>query len=49
MYQLIHKVNAQRKKSSVWNYSYVERYVDDTFFAFSRGEFLVALTNNSTT
>ena len=48
MYQLIHKVNAQRKKSSVWNYSYVERYVDDTFFAFSRGEFLVALTNNST-
>lgn len=49
MYQLINKVNAQRKKSAVWNYSYVERYVDETFFAFSRGEFLVALTNNSTT
>jgi hypothetical protein len=37
MYILINKVNAQRKKSAIWNYAYVERYVDDTFFAFSRG------------
>lgn len=48
-YQLISKVNAQRKHSEIWNYAYVERYVDDSFFAFSRGEFLVALTNNGTT
>lgn len=48
-YQLIAKVNAQRKASEIWNEGYVERYVDDSFFAFSRGEFLVALTNNGST
>jgi alpha-amylase len=46
LYQIIKKVNAQRKASQIWNHAYVERYVDDSFFAFSRGEFLVALTNN---
>lgn len=45
-YQLIAKVNAQRKASKIWNSEQVERYVDDNFFAFSRGEFLVALTNS---
>jgi len=45
-YQLIAKVNAQRKASQIWDHAYVERYVDSSFFAFSRGEFLVALTNN---
>ena len=49
IYKMIAKVNAQRKKSAIWNYSYVERYADDTFFAFSKGEFLVALTNGSGT
>ena len=48
-YQLIAQVNAQRKASEVWNYEQVERYVDDNFFAFSRGEFLVALTNTGNT
>ena len=42
-------MNAQRKASQIWNSSYVERYVDNSFFAFSRGEFLVALTNNGST
>lgn len=45
-YKLIAQVNAQRKASQIWNGAYVERYVDSSFFAFSRGEFLVALTNN---
>jgi len=49
LYQIIAKVNAQRKASEIWNDSYVERYVDESFFAFSRGEFLVALTNNGGT
>lgn len=48
-YQLIAKVNAQRKASQIWNEGYVERYVDESFFAYSRGEFLVALTNNGST
>lgn len=46
---MIATVNAQRKKSQVWNYSYVERYVANNFFAFSRGQFLVALTNSGST
>ena len=45
MYQMIAKIHAQRKASEIWNSDYVERYVADDFFAFSRGEFLVALTN----
>jgi alpha-amylase len=49
VYQMLKKVNAQRKKSAIWNSAYVERYVDDTFFAFSKGEFLVALTNSGST
>jgi len=48
-YQIIAKVNAQRKASTVWNSQFVERYVDDNFYAFSRGEFLVALTNGGGT
>jgi len=47
-YQLIAKVNAQRKKSQIWNHSQVERYVDDHFYAFSKGDFLVATTNSGT-
>lgn len=48
-YGLIATVNAQRKASAIWDNAYVERYVDDSFFAYSRGEFLVALTNNGGT
>lgn len=48
-YQLISKVNAQRKASEIWNHQQTERYVSDNFYAYSRGEFLVALTNNGGT
>jgi len=48
-YQQIATVNAQRKASAIWDHEQVERYVDDNFFAFSRGEFLVALTNSGST
>ena len=48
-YSLIAKVNAQRKASKIWENQYVERYVADNFFAYSRGEFLVALTNSGNT
>jgi len=46
-YQIIAKVNAQRKVSQIWNEEFVERYHDDNFYAFSRGKFLVALTNSN--
>lgn len=48
-YKMIATINAQRKASQIWNNEQVERYVDDSFYAYSRGEFLVALTNNGST
>lgn len=47
LYQIIAKVNAQRKKSRIWANEWVERYHDSQFYAFSRGKFLVALTNST--
>ena len=48
LYQIIAKVNAQRKKSAIWTEAWVERYSNQNFYSFSRGKFLVALTNVST-
>jgi len=48
-YQIIAKVNAQRKKSAIWNQAWVERYAAANFYSYSRGKFLVALTNSSNT
>ena len=45
MYQYIAKVNAARKKYQIWSHSQVERYVDNIFYSYSRGQFLVCLTN----
>lgn len=47
LYQKIAKVHAARKAGAIWDHAYVERYMADDFFAFSRGKFLVALTNRS--
>jgi alpha-amylase len=46
-YIIIQRVNAQRKESQIWNEEWVERYHAENFFAYSRGEFLVALTNST--
>lgn len=48
LYIIIQKVNAQRKKSQIWNYDWVDCYHAENFYAFSRGKFLVALTNATT-
>ena len=45
LYIIIAKVNAQRKKSAIWNNAWVERYAAANFYSYSRGKFLVALTN----
>jgi alpha-amylase len=45
MYGFLGKINAARKKLQIWNQPQVERYVDNQFFAYSRGQMLVALTN----
>lgn len=36
-----------RKAHQVWKYDQVERYIDNQFLAFSRGDLLVALTNTN--
>jgi alpha-amylase len=45
LYQMIAKINAQRKHNQIWNEEQIERYVDDQFYSYSRGSMLVALTN----
>lgn len=45
MYAFLGKINAARKKFSIWDQPQVERYVDSEFYAYSRGKFLVCLTN----
>ena len=47
MYGILGKVNAQRKASQIWSHEFVQRYAASNFYAFSRGEFHVALTNHS--
>ena len=49
LYGMIGKIHAQRKASQIWNSEQVERYVEDNFYAYSRGDFLVALTNTGNT
>lgn len=47
LYKIIAQVNAQRKKSAIWNEAWVERYAAQNFYAYSRGKFLVAVTNDT--
>jgi len=46
IYQMTAKVNAARKAHNIWEHGLSEKYVLDNFYAFSRGDFLVALTNS---
>lgn len=46
IYKFLTKAVSARKTYKVWNEQYVERWCDDSFFAFTRGNVLVALTNN---
>ena len=45
MYKFIQTINAARKKYQIWNQAQVERYADSELFSYSRGKFLVLLTN----
>ena len=49
IYQYVAKINKARKAASVGNHLFVERYVLDNFYAFSKGDMLVLLTNISNT
>jgi alpha-amylase len=44
IYQMIKAAIQTRKDHQVWTQPAIERYIDDDFYAFSRGDVLVALT-----
>ena len=46
LYIIIGKVNNIRKRVKIWNYEIVQRYADDNFYAFTRGNVLACFTNN---
>ena len=46
LYIIIGKVNNLRKRVKIWNYEIVQRYADDNFYAFTRGNALACFTNN---
>jgi len=45
LYTFLSKAISWRKKYQVWAYPQVERYVDNNFYAFTRGNVFVATTN----
>ena len=47
LYRLINLTNNLRNSTSIWNYSIVQRYADDNFYAFTRGDILACFTNTN--
>jgi len=45
LYQFLKTSIAARKKEAIWNHQLVERWQDDQFYAFTRGDTLVITTN----
>ena len=45
LYQLVGKANKLRKSYNIWKYKVVQRYADDNFYAFTRGNVLACFTN----
>jgi len=48
-YGFITQVVNFRKSQQIWNYPYTQRYSTDNFYAFTRGNSFVALTNTMST
>ena len=47
IYRIIGIVNALRKSVSIWNLNIVQRYADDNFYAFTRGNILACFSNTN--
>ena len=45
LYGLLKATHALRKSQKIWNYQIVQRYADDNFYAFTRGNMLACFTN----
>ena len=46
IYKMTKKVNAARKAHKIWEHELKEQYVLDNLYIFSRGDFMVAVTNS---
>ena len=46
LYKFMTQLVSIRKQNAVWNSPHIERWCDDSFYAFTRGNVLIALTNN---
>lgn len=46
IFKFIQTINNARKSQGVVNYPFAEKWVDDTLYAYTRGPFFVAVTNN---
>ena len=47
IYRILGIVNALRKSVSIWNLNIVQRYADDNFYAFTRGNVLACFSNTN--
>ena len=47
LYRILNVVNTLRKNVTIWNYNIVQRYSDDNFYAFTRGDVLACFTNTN--
>ena len=46
LYKFIAHINKIRNKMEVWKLNYVERYVSENIYAFSRGKLFIVTTNS---
>ena len=44
-YKMVKVLNDFRRNAQIWNLPQVQRYADDQFYAFTRGEYFLAFTN----
>ena len=47
LYKLIGIINNLRKTQKIWNQGVMQRFADDNFYAFTRGDILACFTNNN--
>jgi alpha-amylase len=47
LYQMMKIVNEVRKKEKIYYKVFVQRYVDDNIYAFTRGNVLIVVTNTN--
>ena len=47
IYRILGITNSLRKSKSIWNLDIVQRYSDDNFYSFSRGDILACFSNTN--